>query len=70
LGDRNAENMTVASKLQMFMSNVRSDSKMKMAKAKEFKSLVNTIIEIDFRTETAFQGTATITVQTFVRSLI
>jgi hypothetical protein len=39
--------MTVASKLALFMSNVRSNSKMKIAKAKEFKSLVSIIIDID-----------------------
>lgn len=60
-GDRDGE-LTVASKLHMFMSNVRSNNKMKIAKAKEFKALVSFIIDIDYHTNMAFNGTATITV--------
>jgi hypothetical protein len=54
----------------MFMSNVRSNDKMKLAKAKEFEKLVSIIIKINLETEKAFHGTATITVKRFVRSLV
>ena len=69
MGDKN-EIMSVASTLQMFMSNVRSNDKMKLAKAKEFEKLVSIIIKINLETEKAFCGTATITVKRFVRSLV
>ena len=43
---------------------------MKEYNAKEFKSLVNYIIDIEINTERAFHGTSTISVRKFVKSLI
>ena len=52
------------------MKTVRYNEGMKKAHAQEFKKLTEYITDIQNKTEKAFNGTSTITVERFLKSLV